>query len=89
MRSAHRIKKPSREKRGANVSLDIAPNMSADLSKKKKGYTTVLLRLSTGTQAKARRASHRPASRVRFLPERATLERLTASLQALPTNCGY
>jgi ribosomal protein L15E len=64
--------------------------MSAELNqKKKKGYTTVRLRLSTGAQARTRGTGRRTASRVRFLPERATLERLTASLQALQTSCGY
>jgi hypothetical protein len=57
--------------------------MSAEL-KKKKGYATVLLRLSTGTQTRGRASSHaHKASRVRFLPERATPERLSAALQAL------
>jgi hypothetical protein len=61
--------------------------MSADLyNKKKKGYTTVLVRFSTGAQPKVN-GSTQP--RVRFFPERATPKHLKASLQALQASCSY
>ncbi len=89
MHTAHRSKRETKkskaENRGGQVCLSAPSDMSAEL-KRKKGYTTVLLRLSTGTQTRGR-ASHHNGLRVRFVPERATPERLTASLQALETTC--
>ena len=93
MHTAHRnnTRKPISQAVGGNLYSGKKTTMSADLyQKKKKGYTTVLLRLSTGTQAKARGSDRaRTTSRVRFIPKRATPARLTASLQAIQTACGY
>ena len=57
-------------------------NMSARLTKEKKGFTTVLLRLSSPLPPKAARpAGEGVNAPVRFLPNRARPERIRENLQ--------
>ena len=88
MNSAHRNK--GRNK-GRAQSAAFCPAEEKDMSagarnKKKTGYTTVLLRLTTGARPKSRRlAQSHQSSRVKFIRERATPEHLIASLRAFQT----